>query len=102
MLLKGTLHTMPPRLAWHMLNISMVAPNISRTPWDEMCSVFLCFMHTILDERRDPDAPPLDRETTLAQLTLRMTRLLHNTEEYCALHLLPLYKENSVLVSRIQ
>jgi hypothetical protein len=67
-----------------------------------MCSVFLCFIHTLLDERRDPDALPLDRETTLGQLISRITQLLYFTEDYCADHLRPLYKENSVLVSRIQ
>jgi hypothetical protein len=72
MLLKETLHTMPPRLAYYMLsNIRNRPPTISRTPWDEMCSVFLCFIHVILDECRDPDAPPFDRQTTLAYLTLR-------------------------------
>ena len=102
MLLKGTLHTMPPRLALHMLRSSGVALNTSRTPWDEMCSVFLCFIHTILDDHRDPNAPPLDRETTLGQLASRMTQLLGFTEDYCTIHLRPLYKENSVLGSRIQ
>src|ERR1700685_3091504 len=73
MLLKGTLRTMPPRLAYYMLsNIRNPPQTISRTPWDEMCSVFLCFIHAILDERRDPDALPFDRQTTLAYLNLRM------------------------------
>jgi hypothetical protein len=67
-----------------------------------MCSVFLCFIHIILDERRDPDAPPLDRETTLAHLSLRMTRLTGDLERFYEPHLRPLYKANSALVSRIQ
>ena len=103
MLLKGTLHTMPPRLAFYMLtNTSNEPPTTSRTPWDEMCSVFLCFIHIILNERRDPDGPPLDRQATLADLSLRMTRLTGDLERYCKLHLQPLYKANSALVSRIQ
>ena len=103
MLLKGTLHTMPPRLAFHMLyNINNKPPTISRTPWDEMCSVFLCFIHAILDERRDPDALPFDRQTTLAYLNLRMDQLVEEFEGFCALHLRPLYEANSALVSRIQ
>ena len=102
MLLKGTLHTMPPRLAYYTLHISSEHRTISRTPWDEMCSVFLCFIHIILDERRDPDAPPLDRQTTLAHLSLRMTHLIKNLEIYCERHLRPLYKTNSALVSRMQ
>jgi hypothetical protein len=103
MLLKGTLHTMPPRLARYMLyNISSEPRTISRTPWDEMCSVFLCFIHVILDERRDPDAPPLVRQTTLEHLSFRMTELIGGLEMYCELHLRPLYKANSPLVSRIQ
>jgi hypothetical protein len=91
---------MPPRLAFYMLN--HLASNLSRTPWDEMCSIFLCFIYTVLDERRNPDAPSLDRETTLGQLALRMAQLLGCTEAYCALHLRPLYKENPVIVSRVQ
>ena len=102
MFLKGTLHTMPPRLAFYMLKPSSVAPNVSRTPWDEMCSVFLCFICTVLDERRSPDVPPLDREATFGQLTSRMTLLLEDIEDYCARNLRPSYKENSVIVSRIQ
>jgi hypothetical protein len=103
MLLKGTLHTMPPRLAYYMLsNIRNRPPTISRTPWDEMCSVFLCFIHVILDERRNPDAPTFDRETTLAYLTLRIHQLVWDFERICALRLRPLYKANSALVSRIQ
>jgi hypothetical protein len=103
MLLKGTLHTMPPRLAYHMLfNISNEPPTISRTPWDEMCSVFLCFIYIVLDERRDPDAPPLDRQTTLGHLSLRMTQLIGDLKRFCELYLRPLYKANSALVSRIQ
>jgi hypothetical protein len=103
MLLKGTLHTMPPRLAYYMLsNIRNRPPTISRTPWDEMCSVFLCFIHVILDERRDPDAPLFDRQMALAYLTLRMTQLTGEFEGFCKLHLRPLYEANSALVSRMQ
>jgi hypothetical protein len=100
MLLKGTLHTMPPRLAYYMLYTS--SKPLSRTPWDEMCSVFLCFIHVILDQRRDPEAPPLDRQTTLGYLSLRMTQLLGDLEIFCEHHLRPQYKANSALVSRIQ
>jgi hypothetical protein len=92
MLLKGTLHTMPPRLAFYMLYTS--SKPLSRTPWDEMCSVFLCFTHIILDERRDPNAPPLDRQTTLGYLSLRMTQLIGDLEIYCEHHLRPQYKAN--------
>jgi len=67
-----------------------------------MCSVFLCFIHIILDERRDPDAPPLDRQTTLGQLSFRMNQLIKDLETFCELHLRPLYKANSALVSHIQ
>ena len=67
-----------------------------------MCSVFLCFIHVILDERRDPDAPPLDRQTTLGYLSLRMTQLIGDLEKFCEHHLRPQYKANSALVSRIQ
>ena len=103
MLLKGTLHIMPPRLAYYKLsNIRNWRPIISRTPWDEMCSIFLCFIHAILDEHRDPDAPPFDRQTTLAYLTLHMTKLVEEFEGFCTLHLWPLYAANSVLVSHIQ
>ena len=93
---------MPPHLAFYMLRPSIVAPIVSRTPWDEMCSIFLCFISTVLDERRSPDAPPLNREVTLGQLTSRMTLLLEDVEDYCARNLRPLYQENSVLVSHIQ
>ena len=93
---------MPPRLAFHMLKISSVAPNVSRTPWDEMCSIFLCFIYAVLDERRSPDAPPLNRELTFGQLNSRMNQLLEDIEDYCARNLRPLYKENSVIVSHIQ
>ena len=94
---------MPPRLAYYMLsNVRDRPPTISRTPWDEMCSVFLCFIHVILDERRNLDAPAFDRETTLAYLTLRMHQLVRNFERFCALRLRPLYEGNSALVSRIQ
>ena len=93
---------MPPRLAFYTLKTRTIAPNISRTPWDEMCSIFLCFIHTVLDERRSPDAPPLDREATLGQLTLRMTVLLEDIEDYCAQNLRSPYKESPVIVSRIQ
>ena len=103
MLLKGTLNTMPPRLAYYMLyNISSNRRTISRTPWDEMCSVFLCFIYIISDERRDPDGPPLDRQTTLEHLSFRMTQLTADLETFCELYLRPLYKANSALVSRIQ
>jgi hypothetical protein len=103
MLLKGTLRTMPPRLAYYVLsNIPNQSQTISRTPWDEMCSVFLCFIHAILDERRDPDAPPFDRQATLAYLNLRMDQLVQESEGFCALHRRPLYEGNSALVSRIQ
>jgi hypothetical protein len=103
MLLKGTLHTMPPRLAYYMLsNPSNEPPTTSRTPWDEMCSVFLCFIHVILDERRDPDAPPLDRPTTCSNLISRMFQLVQDLERFCARHLRPLYKANPALVSRLQ
>jgi hypothetical protein len=67
-----------------------------------MCSVFLCFIHIILDERRDPDAPPLDCQTTLAYLSLRMTRLMGDLERFCEVHIRPPYKANSALVSRIR
>jgi hypothetical protein len=67
-----------------------------------MCSVFLCFIHIILDERRDPDGPPLDRQTTLAYLSLRMTRLMGDLESFCEAHLRPPNKTNSALVSRIR
>jgi hypothetical protein len=67
-----------------------------------MCSVFLCFIHIIFDERRDPGAPPLDRQTILGHLTLRMTQLTGDLKRFCELHLRPLYKGNSALVSRIQ
>jgi hypothetical protein len=93
---------MPPHLAFHMLKSSSVPPNVSRTPWDEMCSIFLCFISTVLDERRGPDAPALYRDATLGQLASRMSQLLEDTEHYCARNLRPLYKENSVLVSHIQ
>ena len=93
---------MPPRLAFYMLKTSSVAPNVSRTPWDEMCSIFLCFICAVLVERRNPDGPPLDREAKFGQLTLRMTLLLEDTEDYCAHNLRPLYKENSAIVSCIQ
>jgi hypothetical protein len=103
MLLKGTLHTMPPRLAYYTLfHIPDQPPTISRTPWDEMCSVFLCFIHVVLNECCDPDAPHFDRQTTLGYLTLRMNRLEWGLKESCALHLRPLYEANSALVSRIQ
>jgi hypothetical protein len=55
-----------------------------------------------LDERRNPDAPTFDRETTLAYLTLRIHQLVWDFERICALRLRPLYKANSALVSRIQ
>jgi hypothetical protein len=55
-----------------------------------------------LDERRDPDALPFDRQTTLAYLNLRMDQLVEEFEGFCALHLRPLYEANSALVSRIQ
>ena len=100
MLLKGTLHTMPPRLAHYKLyNISRT---ISRTPWDEMCSVFLCFIHVILDEHHRPDAPAFDSEITLAYLTLRIHQLVGDFEGFCAPCLRPLYRANSALVSHIQ
>jgi len=67
-----------------------------------MCSIFLCFISTVLDERRSPDAPPLNREATLGQLTSRMTLLLEDIEDYCTRNLRPLYKENLVIVSHIQ
>jgi hypothetical protein len=102
MLLKGTLHTMPPRLAYYMLDIYSRPPTISRTPWDEMCSVFLCFIHVILDEHRDPDAPPFDRETTLGYLTIRMNRLVEAFEGFYAHHLRSLYEADSALLSRIK
>jgi hypothetical protein len=92
---------MPPRLAYYMLK-KRVVPNISRTPWDEMCSIFLCFIYAVLDERRHPDEPPLNLEATLDKLNSRMTQLLDDTEDYCACNLRPLYCQNSVLVSRIQ
>jgi hypothetical protein len=103
MLLKGTLRTMPPRLAYYMLsNIHNRPQTISRTPWDEMCSVFLCFIHAILDERRDLDAPPFDRQATLAYLNLRMDQLVEEFKGFCTLYLRPLYEANSDFVSRIQ
>jgi len=67
-----------------------------------MCSVFLSFIHIILDERRDPNAPPLDSQTTLGDLSLRMTHLTKNLKNYCELHLRPLYKANSALVLHMQ
>jgi len=94
---------MPPRLAFHMLtNISNEPPTTSRTPWDEMCSVFLCLIHIILDERRVPDAPPLDHEAIIGQLSARMTRLTEDLERYCKVHLRPPYKAKPALVSCIQ
>jgi len=93
---------MLPRLAFYKLKTSSVAPNISRTPWDEMCSIFLCFISMVLDEGHSPNAPPLNREATLGQLTSRMTLLLEDIEDYCACNLQPLYKENLVIVSHIQ
>ena len=90
---------MPPRLAFYMLMPSSMAPNVSRTPWDEMCSIFLCFISTVLDERHSPDAPPTSR---LGQLAIRMTLLLEDIEHHCARNLRPLYKANSVIVSHIQ
>jgi hypothetical protein len=67
-----------------------------------MCSVFLCFIHAILDEHRDPDAPPFDHQATLAYLNLRMNQLVEECEGSCTLHLWLLYEANSALVSRIQ
>lgn len=87
---------MPPRLAFYMLDTTSVAPNISRTPWDEMCSIFLCFIHTVLDEHPSPYMLPLE------QLASRMTLLLQRSENYCSRRLRPQYKENPVIVSRIQ
>ena len=55
-----------------------------------------------MDERRDPGAPPLDHQTTLGHLTLHMTQLTGDLKRFCELHLWPLYKANSALVSRIQ
>jgi hypothetical protein len=55
-----------------------------------------------LDEHCDPDAPPLDCQTTLGHLSLRMTHLIKDLEIYCELHLRPLYQANSALVSRMQ
>ena len=55
-----------------------------------------------MDERRSPDAPPVNREATLGRLTLRMTLLLEDIEDYCARNLRPLYKGNSVIVLHIQ
>jgi hypothetical protein len=103
MLLKGTLRTMPPRLAYYVLsNIPNQSQTISRTPWDEMCSVFLCFIHAILDECHDPDEPPFDRQATLAYFNLRMDQLVQEFEGFCALHRWPLYERNPALVSCIQ
>jgi hypothetical protein len=55
-----------------------------------------------LDERRDPDAPPFDHQTTLAHLALRMVQLVGELKGFCTLHLQPLYEANSALVSCIQ
>lgn len=94
----GTLLTMPPRLAYCMLN-KRVASNISRTPWDEMCSVFLCFIYAVLDERRHPT---LDLESTIDRLASRMIQLLDDTEAYCTQYFRPPYSEIAGLISRIQ
>jgi len=58
--------------------------------------------YAVLDERRDPDAPPLDRQTARRNLTLRMALLLDDLRNHCARHLRPLYKANPALVSSIQ
>jgi hypothetical protein len=103
MLLKGTLHTMPPHLTYHMLlNISNEPPKICRTPWDEMYFIFLCFIYIILDERHNSDTPPLDHQTTLGHLSLHMTQLIGDLKRFYELHLWPLYKANSALVLCIQ
>jgi hypothetical protein len=79
-----------------------VASNISRTPWDEMCSIFLCFIYAVLDERRHLSAPPLDLQSTIDQLTSRMTQLLDDTEAYCTQYFRPPYSEIAGLIPRIQ
>jgi hypothetical protein len=97
---------MPPRLAFNMLSdldISSQSPSMSRTPWDEMSSVFLCLLHAIWDRRRDPDAP-LDRKAMLGNITTHMAELLllGDLERICAVRLRPLYKGNPTLPSCIR
>jgi hypothetical protein len=55
-----------------------------------------------LDECHDPDVPPFDCQTTLANLTLCMTQLVMEFEGFCTLHLQPLHEANSALVLHIQ
>ena len=94
---------MPPRLAFYMLaRTDDEVHSMSRTPWDEMCSIFLCLIYAILDERRDPDAPPPDRQTSGGNLTFRMTQLLYCLNQYCTPRLRPLYQKNPALISSIQ
>ncbi len=35
---------MPPRLAFHKLYPDLSPPNLARTIWDEVCSIYLCFV----------------------------------------------------------
>jgi hypothetical protein len=68
--MQGTLETMPPRLAEHRIMKSSSA--LARTVWDEVCSIFLCFISPLIteDEIRAVDAAGL-----LAQVLYHMSKL---------------------------
>src|ERR1700722_2277619 len=92
---------MPPRLAYHTLSVNDMPEAISRTPWDEMCSVFLCLIYAFIDERHDPNDPSLTIDTLRGRLTDRMLSLLSNLKAFCKSGLRPCYQSDPQLVQRL-
>jgi hypothetical protein len=90
----GTLDTMPPRLAYHKLVPKFSSPTLSRTIWDEVCSIYLCFISPLIEE----DAiQARDSAGLLANLLIRMSMLYE--DDTLMLMLWPQYRSNSTVVA---
>ena len=87
---------MPPRLAYHKLKPEpMPEVSLHRTLWDEVCSIYLCFISPLLAQ----DGIQAHTSTELlAKLLDRMTML----EKGDTLMLLPQYRSNPTVVAAFE
>ena len=83
---------MPPRLAYYKLKPMPGFSSLSRTIWDEMCSIYLCFISPLI--KKDGIQARSSTEL-LANLLDRMTMLYQGD----TLLLLPQYQPNHTVVA---
>ena len=81
---------MSPRLAHYKMNPVCVPDNLSRTIWDEICSIFLCFVSLMLRKDFAQTAP-----ANTAELMVNLqTRNIYLTSRWPSTLLMPEHRSN--------